>query len=74
MDIKAKVDELVNKIKGEPKMLEKFTKEPIKTIEGLLGIDLPDEQIKNIAEMVKAKLNLDKAADLLGGLGGMFKK
>lgn len=70
MDIKAKVSELVEKIKGNPAMLERFKSEPVKVIEELVGIDLPDEQIKQVADLVKAKINLEKAGDLLGGLFG----
>ncbi len=71
LDIKAKITELVEKIQKDPKMLESFEKEPVKTVEGLVGVDLPDDQINPIVDGIKAKLNLDKAAGLLGGL---FKK
>ena len=70
MDIKAKIDELVAKIKGDKSLGEKFQKDPIKTVEGLLGVDLPDDQIKSIVEGIKAKLNLDKLGGTLGGLFG----
>ena len=70
MDIKAKVEELVDKIKKDPKMLEKFKKNPVGVVESLLGIDLPDDQIKKVADMVKAKIDLDKVGNLLGGLFG----
>lgn len=71
MDIKAKVEELVEKIKANPKMLSQFRENPVPVVETLLGMDLPDDQILKIAELVKAKLDLDKVGDLLGGL---FKK
>ena len=71
LDIKAKITELVEKIQKDPKMLESFEKEPVKTVEGLVGVDLPDDQINPIVDGMKANLNLDKAAGLLGGL---FKK
>ena len=74
MDIKAKVEELVDKIKTNPKMLSDFQKNPVPVIESLVGMDLPDDQILKMAELVKAKINLDKAGDVLGGLGGLFKK
>lgn len=70
MDIKAKVNELVEKIKKDPKLLEQFKEEPIKIVEELLGVDLPDDQIKQVAELVKAKIDLEKAGNLLGGLFG----
>ena len=67
MDIKGKVEELVEKIKSDKQLQSQFTKDPVAAIEKLIGIDLPDEQIKAIADGVKAKISLDK-------LGGLFKK
>lgn len=72
--IKEKIEEITAKIKGSDNLMDKFKAEPVKTLEGLLGIDLPDEIIEKIVDGVKAKLTLDKASDLLGGLGGLFKK
>ena len=71
MDIKAKIEELVNKIKGDKNLLARFKSEPVKVIEELIGIDLPDDQIEKIADGVKAKISLDK---LSGALGGLFGK
>ncbi len=66
MDIKAKIEELTKKITSDKDIMAKFQKDPIKTVEGLIGIDLPDDQISKIAEGIKAKVSLDK----LGGLFG----
>ena len=74
MDIKAKITELVDKIKNDKGLAEKFQKDPIATVEGLLGVDLPDEQIKAVADGVKAKISLDKVGDALGGLGSLLGK
>ncbi len=74
MDIKAKIDELVKKIKGDKGLTEKFMKEPVKTVEGLLGVDLPEEQAKPLVDGIKAKLNLDNVGDIAGKLGGLFGK
>lgn len=74
MDIKAKVEELVEKIQKNPGMLSDFKKNPVPVVEALVGMDLPDDQILKLAELVKAKIDLDKVGDLLGGLGGLFKK
>ena len=71
MDIKAKAAELVEKIQSNPRLLNEFKENPVKIVEELIGMDLPDDQIKMVAEAVKAKIDLDKAANLLGGL---FKK
>lgn len=74
MDLKAKATELVEKIKNNPALLKQFQSNPVKVIETLIGIDLPDEQLKQVADLVKAKIDLDKVGDLLGGIGGLFKK
>lgn len=67
MDIKAKVEELVQKIKEDPKMLTEFKENPVPVVEALAGRDLPDEQILQVAELVKAKIDLEKVGSLLGG-------
>ena len=41
-------------------------------MESVLGVDLPDDQIEKLVDGVKAKLNLDKAGDALGGLKKLF--
>ena len=72
--IKDKIEEITAKIKADDDLLDNFKKEPVKTLEKLLGVDLPDEIIEKIVDGVKAKITLDKASDLLEGLGGLFKK
>ncbi len=74
MDIKAKVEEIVEKLKGDKTLLSKFQADPIATLEGLLGVDLPDEQLKALADGVKAKLGADRVGDALGGLKGLLGK
>ena len=70
MDIKAKIEELVAKIKGDKDLLAKFQKDPITTVEGLLGVDLPNDQIEKLVDGIKAKIDLDKLGGMLGGLFG----
>ena len=72
--IKEKIEESTEKIKADDNLLDNFKKEPLKTRENLLGIDLPDEIIEKIVDGVKAKITVDKASDLLSGLGSLFKK
>lgn len=74
MDIKAKIEEIVKKLTSDKKLMEKFEKNPVAVIEDLVGIDLPDDQVNQLIEGIKAKISLDKVGDLLGGLGGLFKK
>ena len=68
--IKDKVDGIVDKIKSDKTLMTRFKSEPVKVVEELIGIDLPDDQIEKLVEAVKAKINLDKVGGLLGGLFG----
>lgn len=72
MDIKAKVEELVGKIKNDPKLLENFKADPVKTLEELVGVDLPDDQVKAVVAGIKAKLGADEVSGIMGKLGKMF--
>ena len=74
MDIKKMAEDLVAKIQNNPQLLTRFRSEPVKVVEELVGIDLPDAEIEKLAELIKAKIDLDKADDMLKGLGGLFKK
>ena len=83
MDIKEKVTEIVNevveKLKSDENLLKNFKDEPVKTLEELIGKDLPDEQIEKVIDLIKAKLAGDKLADKaedikdkLKGIGKLF--
>ncbi len=72
MDMKKKIEEIVEKIKADKDFAAKFAKEPVKALESILGVDLPDDQINTLIEGVKAKVSLDKAGDLLGGIKKLF--
>jgi uncharacterized protein YpuA (DUF1002 family) len=78
MDIKAKIEELVKKIKSDKDLQKQFTKDPVSAIEKLIGVDLPNDQIEKIVDGIKAKLTADeikdKAGDIAGKLGGLFGK
>lgn len=69
-----KVKDLVTtaeaKLKSEPNLMAEFKSEPVKTLEKILGVDLPDDQIKAVAELLKTKLGggAEAVTDLLGGL------
>ncbi len=72
--IKEKVEEIVEKIKNDKDIAAKFQADPISTIEGLIGVDLPNDQVEKIINAVKAKIDLDKIGGMFGGLGGLFGK
>ena len=74
MDIKAKIEEFVEKIKSDKNLQAKFNTDPIAAVESLLGVDLPNDQIEKIVDGIKAKISFDDIGDKLGGLFNKFKK
>ena len=70
MDIKAKIEELAEKIKNDKNLLNKFNSNPVATLEGLLGVDLPDAQVQQLIDGIKAKISIDDIGDKLSGLFG----
>lgn len=72
LDIKGKIEELAKKIQGDPAMLKSFQSDPIKTIEKLIGVDLPDDKLQPIVAGVKTKLASAKLGDALDGLKKLF--
>ena len=71
MEIKEKIEQAVKKLTSDKQLLAKFEKNPASVIEELIGVDLPDDQVNQIIDGIKAKLSLDKLGSTLGGL---FKK
>ena len=74
MDIKAKIEELSKKVMSDKTLLEKFKTNPIGVVEDLLGIDLPDEQVKKLVEGIKAKITVDKVSGAVNALGDLLGK
>ena len=73
-EIKELIEKAVKMLQEDDDLLAKFKKEPIKVVEKLLGVDLPDDKIEAIVDGIKAKLQIDDIADVLGKLGGLFGK
>lgn len=74
MDVKAKIEEVVTKIKTDSDTAEEFKKDPVKAVEKVVGVDLPDDAVKKIVDGVKAKVSLDKLGDAAGDLKDKLKK
>ncbi|MBQ7785408.1 MAG: hypothetical protein IJ381_04585 [Clostridia bacterium] len=74
MDIQKIIIEAVKKLTEDEELLREFNKNPGKTLEKKLGIDLPDEQINAVVAGIKAKLGLDDVMDVAGKLMGLFGK
>lgn len=78
MDIQKIVADVLEKLQGDDGLIARFNADPAKTLEGLLNIDLPDDQVNAIVKAVKARLNLDDVArdagNVLGAVKGLFGK
>ena len=78
MDIQKIISDVLNKLGSDKNLKNKFLSNPVKTIEELTGIDLPDDQIDAVIKGIKAKLDVDdvaeKAKGIMGTLGGLFGK
>ena len=72
MDIKAQIEMLVKKVTSDPALMQQFKTEPIKAVEKVLGVDLPDDVIEKVIAGVKAKIAANGAQELLGGLKKFF--
>ena len=85
-EIKDKIEDLVEKIMDDKGLMDKFRQDPVATVEKLLGIDLPNDQLEKLVDGVKAKIKLEQLEDkfddlddkledkLSGALGGLFGK
>lgn len=85
-ELKQKVEEIVEKVKADPKLLETFKADPVKALEVISGVDLPDGMVEPLVAGVKARLEdgdlgsvLEKLEDgklgnVVGALEGLFGK
>lgn len=72
MDIKAQVQNAVKKITEDPKQLANFKNDPVKTVEGILGVDLPDDVCNQVITAVKAKIGASKASNAIENITKLF--
>lgn len=71
-DIKAKISEIVDKIKNDKDLMAKFKANPEATIEGLVGVDIPNGMLDKVVDGVKSGIVADKAKDALGSIKKLF--
>ena len=70
MDIKAKIEEVAKKLMNDKNLMQKFEKNPAAVLEEYIGVKLPEEQVNQAVEAIRAKIKLDKIGGALGGLFG----
>lgn len=72
INIKEQITKIVDKLTDNKDLLEQFEKEPVKVIEKLIGVDLPDDIVNQIITGVKAKISVDKVSDAVSMLKKLF--
>ena len=73
MDIKEQISKIIEEISKNPNIKDQFEKEPVKVIEKMIGVDLPDDIVMKIIDGVKAKLTIDDASKVVDTLKGIFQ-
>lgn len=70
VDVKELVTKVVDKAKSDPNFMANLQKDPEKTIESVIGMDIPEGVVDQVVAAVKGKASLDK----ISGVMDMFKK
>ena len=68
MDIKEQIERMVGRVQKDKALQAQFKKDPVKAVEKLLGVDLPDDMVEKVVAGVKAKLSLDDVSGIVGNL------
>ena len=71
MDIKQVIFDAATKIMNYKNLLKLFQKDPVKALEKVLNVDLPDDLINPVTDGIKAKIAVNNIEDVAGNL---FKK
>ena len=71
-DIKEKIEELAEKIMKDSALQAQFKKGPVKAVEKLLGVALPDDVIDKVVKGVQAKVSVDKVSGAVDALKKLF--
>ena len=72
MEIKEQIEKMAKKVLEDEDLMKQFKKDPIKAVEKILGVDLPDDIIEKVVAGVKAQITADTAQDVMGALKKLF--
>lgn len=72
MDIKEQISKVVEKVTKDDALKAQFQKDPVKAVEKVLGVDLPDDVIEKIVQGVKGKISADKLSGAVDSLKKLF--
>lgn len=70
--IKEYIEDVVERLTKDDSLMDLFKEDPVKALEKVLGVDLPDDVINGVIAGVKAKLTSDKISGALGALKKLF--
>ena len=71
-EILEQVNKVIDALKDSDELKNGFRKDPVKTVEKLLGVDLPDDVMEKVVEGVKGKLAGDNVMDAVSKLKKPF--
>lgn len=71
-DIKEMVSKAAKKIMSDKTLQKQFQTDPVKALEKVLGVDLPDEILNPIIEGVKAQMTAEKIGDAADFIKKLF--
>ena len=54
LDLKEKIQEIVEKVRKDESLQKGLKEDPVKTVEGLIGVDLPEDQLNQVVDGVNA--------------------
>ena len=78
MDIQKIIAEALEQLSNNKDLRKSFDIDPVKVLEKILKVDLPDDQINAVIKAIQAKLEIEDVADVagkvLGGLGNLLDK
>ena len=72
MEIREQIEKMAKKILEDKELMNLLKKDPLKAVEKILGVVLPDDIIEKIVAGVKAQITVDTAKDVMGALKKFF--
>lgn len=73
MDIKKIIMDAAEKIMKDEKLQKQFKTDPVKALEKVLNVDLPDDMLNPVIDGIKAKMTMETLEDAAGFLKKLMK-
>lgn len=74
INVKEIITETAEKLLKDENLRKQFMDDPVKALEKLLNIDLPNELLDPVVDGIKAKLTVDTVQDVFEDASKLFKK